>query len=72
MLHIAVNTNVFEGFVFTGIWSTYMEGRPADCFVLDIAVNTILPIIQEVVSCEKRTPREFLPFWDICGFTTGL
>ena len=42
MLHIAVNTNVSEGFVFTAIWSTYMEGRPADCFVLDIAVNTIL------------------------------
>jgi hypothetical protein len=42
VLHIAVNTNVSEGFVFTAIWSTYMEGRPADRFVLDIAVNTIL------------------------------
>ena len=43
VLHIAVNTNVSEGFVFTAIWSTYMEGRPADRFVLHIAVNTILP-----------------------------
>ena len=42
MLHIAVNTNVSEGFVVTAIWSTYMEGRPADRFVLDIAVNTTL------------------------------
>ena len=33
VLHIAVNTNVSEGFVFTAIWSTYMEGRPTDSFV---------------------------------------
>ena len=48
MLHIAVNTNVSEGFVFTAIWSTFMEGRPADRFVLDIAVNTILPSFHQI------------------------
>ena len=44
VLHIAVNTNVSEGFVFTAIWSTDMEGRPADCFVLHIAVKPIIPL----------------------------
>ena len=42
VLHIAVNTNVSEGFVVTAIWSTYMEGRPADRFVLHIAVKPII------------------------------
>jgi hypothetical protein len=36
----SLNTNVSEGFVFIAIWSTYMEGRPADRFVLHIAVKT--------------------------------
>ena len=44
VLHIAVNTNVSEGFVVTAIWSTCVEGRPADRFVLYIAVNTSLHI----------------------------
>ena len=52
VLHIAVNTNVSEGFVVTAIQSTYVEGRPADRFVLDIAVNTSLQIhsVQQLVT----------------------
>ena len=46
VLHIAVNTNVSEGFVITAIWSTYMEGRPADRFVLHIAVKPIIRYLQ--------------------------
>ena len=42
VLHMAVNTNVSEQFVITAISSTCLEGTPADGFVLDITVNTIL------------------------------
>ena len=37
VLHIAVNTNVSKGFVFTAIWRTKVCD---DSFVLHIAVNT--------------------------------
>ena len=51
VLHIAVNTNVSEGFVFTAIWSTDMEGRPTDCFVLHIAVKPIIRLLMHLHSC---------------------